>query len=184
MLFCGSLAGQTVLEPSVISTNGGRIETATMTLDWTLGETFVSDSNIDGYRLTEGFHQPILTVEVIASPATTWAEKLQTSKTQTAREAGDRVAPPAAETTASVAIAIWPNPVCENLTIRVNSDELANVHLQLFDAQGHLLERNDRQPVNSAFEMQMNARPNGLYFLHFSSPDGKPLGSRKITLAR
>lgn len=183
--FGSSLFGQSLLAPSVIATGGGRIETATMTLDWTLGETFVSDSKVDDRRFTEGFHQPVLTVEtVVFNPAATTAEKLKISKTKSVQNVEDRSAPPISETVADLAIAIWPNPVCENLTVRISSGELASVQLELFDAQGNLLEHNNSLPVNSAFEMAMDARPNGFYFIRFLAPDGQSLGSRKITLAR
>jgi hypothetical protein len=66
VVVCTTILGKAQsLSPEVISTAGGKMQTATISLDWTLGETAVSRWNTTGGFTTEGFHQPILEVSLL-----------------------------------------------------------------------------------------------------------------------
>ena len=66
VVVCTTILGKAQsLSPEVISTAGGKMQTSTISLDWTLGETAVSRWNTPGGFTTEGFHQPILEVSLL-----------------------------------------------------------------------------------------------------------------------
>jgi len=53
------------LSPEVISTAGGKMQSSTISLDWTLGEMAVTRWNTPNGFTTEGFHQPILQITLL-----------------------------------------------------------------------------------------------------------------------
>lgn len=53
------------LSPEVISSAGGKMQSSTISLDWTLGEAAVARWNTPNGFTTEGFHQPILQVTLL-----------------------------------------------------------------------------------------------------------------------
>ena len=66
VVVCTTILGKAQsLSPEVISTAGGKMQTATISLDWTLGETAVSRWNTAGGFTTEGFHQPVLQISLL-----------------------------------------------------------------------------------------------------------------------
>ena len=48
------------MNPSVIASQGTYNETASFSLEWTLGETFIETTPVRALILTEGFHQPTI----------------------------------------------------------------------------------------------------------------------------
>jgi hypothetical protein len=50
------------LSPSVIATGGGTYQSTQFSIDYTIGETFITTLNGNGYMVTQGFHQPILPI--------------------------------------------------------------------------------------------------------------------------
>ncbi len=166
-LFCcaGPFLAAQSFSPSVVSAGGGRVATTEMTLDWTLGEALVGDFSNASDRLTVGFHQPSIKVEIVkTSPF----------------EAEERSAA-AAKTAFSTAC--WPNPATESVTARVEAAGWPTATVQLTDAAGRVIQKMDR-PTNADFQINLSDCSNGQYFLHFFSPDGQSLGARKITLIR
>jgi Secretion system C-terminal sorting domain len=59
------------LSPEVISVAGGKMQSATISLDWTLGEAAVSRWKTPQGFVTEGFHQPVLEVSLLPQYGTT-----------------------------------------------------------------------------------------------------------------
>jgi hypothetical protein len=53
------------LSPEVISVAGGKMQSSTISLDWTLGETAVARWNTPVGFTTEGFHQPVFQVTLL-----------------------------------------------------------------------------------------------------------------------
>lgn len=53
------------LSPEVISSAGGKMQSASISLDWTLGEMAVTRWNTPNGFATEGFHQPILQITLL-----------------------------------------------------------------------------------------------------------------------
>lgn len=66
MLCATALLGQAqTLSPEVISSAGGKMQSSTISLDWTLGEMAVTRWNTPSGFTTEGFHQPVLQVNLL-----------------------------------------------------------------------------------------------------------------------
>lgn len=59
------LAQAQKLSPEVISAAGGKMQSSTISLDWTLGEMAVGRWNTPVGFTTEGFHQPVLQVTLL-----------------------------------------------------------------------------------------------------------------------
>lgn len=53
------------LSPEVISSAGGKMQSASISLDWTLGEMAVTRWNTPNGFATEGFHQPVLQITLL-----------------------------------------------------------------------------------------------------------------------
>jgi Secretion system C-terminal sorting domain len=161
---CISTNAQT-LSPTVISADGGRISTSEMTIDWTIGETFVDAYLVNSGMITEGFHQPILKVENDIS-----AISAATDRTILGENA-------------NFSMNCWPNPVAETLSARINSDKWTTATIQLINEKGQTIEQSV-QNTNIDFEISMRNYQNGHYFLQFLNPAGQLLGSKKITHVR
>jgi hypothetical protein len=58
------------LSPQVVSSAGGKMQSSTIRLDWTLGETAVARWNTPNGFTTEGFHQPVLEVSLLPEYST------------------------------------------------------------------------------------------------------------------
>lgn len=96
--------------PEVISSAGTSFNNGTSQLDWTLGEpatlTYTSGSDI----LTQGFHQPNLTVTSLDDQQTDYS------------------------------INVFPNPVTDHVQIRFSGAGKETLTIELFAADGRLLE--------------------------------------------
>lgn len=61
------------IAPEVISTSGTSFNNGTSQLDWTLGEPVTAAFNTGSDVLTQGFHQPNLTITSINDPQTDYS---------------------------------------------------------------------------------------------------------------
>ena len=57
-MFCAGWAGAQGIGPSVIASSGGSYSGQTFSMDYTVGETFISTLSGGNFILTQGFHQP------------------------------------------------------------------------------------------------------------------------------
>jgi len=137
------------LSPSVISPAGGFDQTDDISLEWTIGELAVATYDADGRMYTEGFHQPMLTVE--------------------------RILLPEIEKNDNLVVTIAPNPVKYTLSIEIIDPLNRVLELEIIDAQGRLVEhaRMDTQIQNLEFDMLQYA--SGFYVLRIIDPVSRTL---------
>lgn len=58
LLFIDPLGAQQI-ERMLISNSGNQSNTATLDLEWSIGELFVNDFSSTGFRISQGFHQGV-----------------------------------------------------------------------------------------------------------------------------
>ena len=152
------------LSPEVISSAGDISKTASVSLEWTLGETIIESSKIADKHYTQGFHQSYLKVKSIF-PANN-------------------------ESSASgYNMSVSPNPVEAILEIQISTenvptDKISKVDLFLIDMQGQQFPvQNSNEKPGTTF-LDMSAFPSGVYFLKAQKENGLLLKSFKIIKVR
>jgi Secretion system C-terminal sorting domain len=127
------------LSPTVISPAGEVDQIDNISLEWTIGELAISTYQFDGQMLTEGFHQPLLSIE--------------------------RIAPPKDGADDNLEVIIAPNPVKHVLRVEVIDSQERILEFQLFDVRGALVERIKMDAYTQNFEIDMSGYTSGFYVL-------------------
>ena len=148
----GSASYAQRLSPQVLAPAGGIARTATMSLEWTLGEGAIETATTATRIYTQGFHQPILRVE------------------------------PSAELAGSAySIEVAPNPVTSTLTVRIDSEaETGFLQLSLTDLLGKAHYSAQAPARQNTRQIDMAGLPAGLYFLQVRSATERLIKSFKI----
>ena len=107
IVFILSVSGQT---QQVITTAGGNGQGTNTQIEWTLGETVVTSFRKADTLLTQGFHQPLLTVTAI--------------KTSDSPD---------------ILIQVYPNPAHDQLQIQLGCVEIKDYRYVLYDINGKVL---------------------------------------------
>jgi hypothetical protein len=148
------------LSPEVISSAGDISKTASISLEWTLGETVIESSKTESKHYTQGFHQPYLKVTSILA-----------AKNEILASEYD--------------MTIFPNPVEAILEIKISTenllkDEIGKIDLFLFDIRGQqlLVQKINEKSVSTFVDMMVF--PSGTYFLKAQKENGTLLKSFKI----
>ncbi|MFN2396828.1 MAG: T9SS type A sorting domain-containing protein [Bacteroidales bacterium] len=97
----------------VIAGAGNHYEAGEIGISWTLGETVTETFKAADIKLTQGFHQPVITIVSV-----------------------DEIFVPGYEITA------FPNPTKSFVTIRIEAAELENLTYMLYDFNGKLIQHN------------------------------------------
>ena len=131
-------AGAQTLSPTVISPAGDINHIEDISLEWTVGELAVSTFDAKDQMITEGFHQPMLTVERIVLP-----------------DANED----------DLVIRIAPNPVKYSLQIEIADPHERILEFQLIDVQGRLVEHMKMSAYTQNIEFDMSQYASGFYVL-------------------
>ena len=150
-LATGSMAQQ--LSPSVLATGGGSIRTATMTLDWTVGEAVAGTERTAGGLYTQGFHQPLLQVSEPQNLTSLDAEYRFT---------------------------VAPNPVVALLNVAIATPKPMPLQLTLTDLAGRRYTLPVIPPGTASTQIDMTAYPAGTYLLRIARDGEWPLKTYKI----
>lgn len=152
------------LSPEIISSAGDISKTASVSLEWTLGETVIESSKTANKYYTQGFHQSFLKVTSIF--------------------------PANSESLASdFNMIVFPNPVKAILEIKISTenlqqDEIGKVDLFLIDILGQQrLVQKTNEKAGSTF-VDMTDFPSGTYFIKAQKENGILLKSFKIIKVR
>jgi hypothetical protein len=109
LLFAFQFLQAQSIQNDVISSGGASVSTATLKMDYTIGEPVIETFSTGGNVLTQGFHQPNITLTSIEKP-----ESLND-------------------------IQVFPNPVEDELTIEIPAQYESAFIYRLFDINGKLL---------------------------------------------
>lgn len=148
--------------PAIISTNGGTAQNSMMILEWTIGEIAVESYRNGENYYTEGFHQPVLTVMPVEKN-----HGLVSNSEESTSTGGT--------------VRVMPNPVSSWLNIEFDLEKEMNMHLQLFDLSGKLIENEHVIMQKGSAEMDFSTFSPGIYMLHVISEDGSFSRSCKIS---
>lgn len=145
-------AQQTCL--SVIAPAGNADQINGVVMEWTMGEMAVmSLETFDGY-MTQGFHQPLLSVQPMEVPQLVTEQK--------------------------VTMNVRPNPVTTRLNINLESELQGTAFLYLSDMKGMLLKTEKVNLETVDLEWDMVDLPAGIFLLSLRSEKGVLIKSFKI----
>ena len=152
------------LSPEVISSAGDISKTASVSLEWTLGETIIESSKTANKYYTQGFHQTYLKVTSILPPND---ESLASDYNMT----------------------VFPNPVEGILEVKISTENLPQdkndkVNLFLIDILGQQLSVQKINEKPGSTFLDMTDFPSGVYFLKAQKENGLLLKSFKIVKVR
>ena len=152
--------------PEVIGAAGEISSGSKITLDWTLGEIATSTIDYQNGMLTEGFHQPILTVEEVEIEVL--PEILQR---------------PTSEVT-ELTFNAYPNPVATNLRIEIATQIEERALLLLTDLNGKTLSQQFTMLRDTTLNIDMSPYAAGSYYLVLKDEKGNILKAAKILKIR
>ncbi len=137
-------------DPYVIGTAGEVDKTEHISLEWTIGETFVNSYSDDGLMVTEGYHQPLIIERLIEEPIVGFT------------------------------INVFPNPVSSILNIFIASEVDEKVLIRIIDMDGRLIYSVEVNSHLFSDEFDMSSYGNGLYLLTAKSTSGNINETYKI----
>lgn len=140
LAFCaGSVYAQYTV-PQVIGSAGGHGRSAKVTLEWTVGETFIQTHRAPGLIVTQGFHQGDLRIS---------------------KKASTRL--PDESALAELNIRAFPNPTYDYVSLHLQVDELQDYSYVIYDMAGQELFRANIE--QAAVSADFTALPKANYLL-------------------
>lgn len=141
------------LERSVLASDGATSTLGDITLEWTLGELATSTLVTDDGLLTQGFHQPVLSVTRLLT-----YENLEEF----------------------YAVQVRPNPVSSLLTVDIEAEREEPLSVDLMDLNGKLLKQSKLDFPFQPLQINMSLYPSGLYVVRVRTEEGIPVGMFKV----
>ena len=138
---------------SVLASDGATSSIGSVTLDWTLGELATTMLITENGMLTQGFHQPELSVSTLLS-----YENLE----------------------AFYQVQVMPNPVSSLLYVNVTSDREEALSVYLLDLNGKVLKKEKIDFPFAPLQFDMTRYPSGLYVIRVLTEDQQPIGLFKV----
>ncbi len=138
------------LSPSVMATAGGQDKNEQLSLEWTLGESFVETVSLPNRIYTQGFHQPMLRVEDLP------------------------------QLTSPYRVRIAPNPVAAILNVAIDAEEDTKFQLNLTDMTGRTFYTKSAAVQPDPIQVDMKALPAGVYLLQVATQEGQPVKTVKV----
>ncbi|MFD2937674.1 T9SS type A sorting domain-containing protein [Spirosoma flavum] len=145
-----------LFSPSVVAAAGSSARTKTLALEWTLGELVVTTAQTGGRLYTQGFHQPTLRVEELAT-------RVELSGQD-----------------AAYRISVAPNPVVSVLNVSISAPDENSLALSLMDMNGHQQLAKTVTGSTAPWPIEMAHLPAGTYLLRISQSTGRPVKTYKI----
>ena len=157
LFIAGSIVAQS-LELQLFGVSNGNAEDADLQLEWSIGEPLISTHQIDFGLITEGFIQPGI-------PDAKLFPEVNLEPTTLATH---------------FSMEVYPNPVQDLFTIKLNKPNEAFSYISILDMTGKVL-YHEVMPIGiQQQELDMNNYPSGLYLVRYISPQLKLNNSVKI----
>ncbi|MCO6492470.1 MAG: T9SS type A sorting domain-containing protein [Phaeodactylibacter sp.] len=132
--------------------SAGEVESAgDMRLEWTLGELATATAYYAGGQVTEGFHQPLLSI-----------------------------VPVSLFTPVNERINVFPNPTAALVHIAADPESGGALQLLLFDAGGRLLLRKQGPAGQGPETVDLSGRDAGTYLLNICNGNGQVIHAARI----
>ena len=141
------------LAPDIIISQGEVSISDSMSIEWILGDNLVETLNVKNEFLTQGFTQPIITIDI---------EEVN-------KIPNDHVL-------------IGPNPMSSFLRINFQSNLLYTSDLEIgfFDVNGRLVKQIKAEVVNNSVEIKVGNLKTGMYILKIIDDKGIVVESFKV----
>ncbi len=136
---------------SIVSAQGGFDKTENISLEWTLGESFIETVNHQNEIYTQGFHQPFLNNRL----------ELQ-------------------DQSFDFDILISPNPVYSHINISVITSVNSQLIISLYDIYGRYIKQISAFTTDSLIDMNVDGLSSGAYILKISDIEGSINQTHKI----
>jgi hypothetical protein len=154
-LYC-AIAGQVgyaqkAIPPAVVSTAGEISRSGGITLEWTLGETFVESGKDQSTWLTQGYHQPMLLVK---------------ENTQSSSSAYD--------------VKIFPNPTLDILHVLIRTNLSDDLVFKIMDVTGRTVFMQEASGGSNDIKLKINELPEGMFVLTVMNRRGNWIRSFKV----
>ena len=141
------------LSRNIIAAQGDFSQIESMTLEWTLGESFIETAITNNSMFTQGFQQSFLTTA-----------RLNT-ETQVKNPFN---------------IVLYPNPVDALLHVYINSTERINLIISLYDVTGKFLKQETVLETDKDVTLDVSDLSSGIYLLKFSNADNSLIETHRI----
>ena len=137
-------AQQPNVSPQVVSTAGGYVEGTGLSLSYTIGEVAVQTLTAGSLMLTEGFQQPL---------------DIGTFNRETMQYDWD--------------IKTWPNPVAQDLYLKVGAEIQQDLVLEATDLSGriHMIQKIEPPLRDAPFKVDLSHLAGGVYLLKIRTAD-------------
>jgi hypothetical protein len=149
-------------QQEVISTAGDISHGASISLEWTLGETSIQAITHEKGMLTEGFHQPVLQVKEI--DVATLPEQFQRSS----------------EIAESLTFNVFPNPTASVLRVQLATPLAEEGSLEIMSLSGQSIIHQTVELQKSETSLQVEALSAGNYYLILKDSKGQILDAVAI----
>ncbi|HLF62547.1 MAG TPA: T9SS type A sorting domain-containing protein [Saprospiraceae bacterium] len=133
--FGGMISAQTI-SPHVISSAGSDFQNTKLQVDWTIGEVLIHTIEHNIIQITQGFHQPYLTI---------------TNTTALPEDIGQ--------------IHTFPNPVDSYLEVQIQLNGMHYIEMHFFDAAGKLYWTKSVEDSNLYTSVSTSSLASNAYFL-------------------
>ena len=147
-----SVANAQSFDPSVIGFAGTYASSANASMAWTIGEVMTKTYSSGNYFFTQGFHQPDTAYVTFVSN-------------------------PVAQN-----IAIYPNPVVDNLVIDFSLSS-GNYSVEIFDMQGQIIRKENISANEKRLGISFRDFANGMYLLNIINKETHSRNCYKINKA-
>lgn len=157
------------VENKVLASTGKTLTHANASIDGTLGEPFVKVLMNNGFTISQGFHQPEITIiPVKISEDGELVEISEMTEISTAKPAG----------TTRASVEIYPNPTADFVNIRIEGKHPGKGRILMYNMQGKLV--NDTRFEGGFVSVEFTTEAPGNYILHLIDDSGVLSGTYKI----
>lgn len=149
LLFCMGITIHSFSQqknPSVIASAGGTSKSATIILEWTLGESFIQTVSSSTQLYTQGFHQPMLEIR--------------------------RIEPDKDILIAKSTFHVYPNPTTSIINIQLDEVPDKPYSVSLVDVNGKVILKNVFPLNSSLLRIDVSRFTPGTYLLRMSNTNG------------
>ncbi len=157
-IFISAVSFAQSIERQVITFTGQTVQTDEVIISYSAGEPVVGTISNDEHMLTQGFQQP--------GPVETEIDFLEEDYWR---------------------IAIYPNPVADQLNIRLYQDETAPLYIDLIDILGRKVHSGIQSNATDAqvqLTLSMSNLATGVYMVRVANEDQSVIRSYKVTKVR
>ena len=144
ILFYPALMQAQSVSPQVVSTAGGYMSDASISLSYTIGELAVQTLTAGSLVITQGFQQP--------ADLGTFREDILETDWQ---------------------VKTWPNPVANELHLKLGADYQQDILLEIIDISGrvHLTSKLETPSKSEPYKIEVSDLKEGLYLIKIRTAD-------------